>query len=422
MHRSLPDSPYRFVIVALLIWANFAFGLSFIAVAPILPIITEDYGINQTMAGLLVGVVFIIMAAFGLPGGLIVGRLGTRRSVTISLFLMAAVTLTALSPGFEGLLVLRMVYGLGMALFFPATASLIMRSFRPKELPIVYGLGAAIMMLGFVVSTATVAPLSDILGWERVLGIYGAVGLGATFAWLFWGKTQETQEDVGDVPAVPHLSWKEIRAVLRNRTVVALCIADTATYSQYFALSAWLPTFYHETRGWSLTQGGFIISMLPFVGMLAVLLGGVLPLKIKSKRQFFLVPGVMIVVAGLGTFLIGDTTITYLSVIVLGLGAYILVPTLMTLPMDLPDMTPQRIAIIWGWLLTTVGIGEFSSPLIVGAIRDALGTFIPGFLIFCGLGGFLFVAGFLLPKTIPKRAQVPEPVPSITPVQEEPTG
>ena len=422
MIESHIDRRYRFVIVGLILWANFAFGLSFVSVAPILPIITEDYGISHTMAGLLVSVVFIIMAIFGLAGGIIVGRLGTRRSLTIGLFMMGLVTLTALSPGFEGLIAIRVLYSLGLALMIPATAPLIMGWFRPEVLPMVYGLGSAFVVVGTVVSVATVAPLSDILGWERVLGIFGAVGLGVAFAWLFWGKVQEGVGDVGNLPAAPSLPWKEVRAVLGNRMILLLITADVACFVQFFALNAWLPTFYNETRGWSLTQGGFVISLLPFVGMFAILLGGVLPTKIGSKRLLLIVPGVMVGLGGLGSFLIGDTTITYLSVIILGVGSYIFIPMVNTTPMELPGMTSQRIAIVWGWLMTLSGIGIFVAPLAVGAIRDSFGTFIPGFLIFNVVGWWLFFSGFLLPKTSPQDAQVPEPAPSASSVQEEPTG
>ena len=118
------------------------------------------------------------------------GWLGQRRSYTISFFMMGAATLTALSPGFEGILALRIVYSLGIALFFPATAPLLMQWFQPRVIPLIYGLGSAFVIVGFVVSSATVAPLSDILGWERVLGIFGAAGLVAAIAWLLLGKVQ----------------------------------------------------------------------------------------------------------------------------------------------------------------------------------------------------------------------------------------
>ena len=58
------------------------------------------------------------------------------------------------------------------------------------------------------------------------------------------------------------------------------------------------------------------------------------------------------------------------------------------------------------------------APLTVGAIRDSLGTFIPGFLIFSVVGWWLFVAGFLLPKTILQKAQLPGPASPTTPVPE----
>ena len=185
----------------------------------------------------------------------------------------------------------------------------------------------------------------------------------------------------------------------------------------YVALTGWLPTFYHETRGMSLTQAGFIVSVLPFVGIFGVLLGGVLPTKIESRRLFFIVPGMMVGLGGLGSFLFGDLSLIYVSVILLGLGTWMYQPMLMTLPMELPGMTPQRVAFAWGWFMTTSGVTTFISPLVVGALRDGTGSFVPGFLIFGILAWFLLIAGFLLPKTGPESAQA-EPTASPAPAQD----
>ena len=406
MVRSDRASRYRFVIVGLVLCAHFAFGLSFVAVAPVLPLIREDHSVSFTMGGLLVGVIFIVQAVFGLPAGIIVGRLGVRRTYTISLLLIGMVTLTFLSPSFEGLMALRIVYALGAALMIPATAPLIMRWFRPRIVPVIYGLNISFIMLGFVVSSAATAPLASVIGWERVLGLFGAVGLGVALAWVLWGKTQE---GVGNVPAARTFALADVRAVLGNRIILLLVTADAACFIQYFALSGWLPTFYNETRGWSLTQGGFVISLLPFMGIFAVLVGGFLPMKIGAKRLLLIVPGAMVGLGGLGSFLIENSTITYLAVLILGVGSYIFVPAVNTMPMELPGMTPNRVAIVWGWINTVTGIGAFISPLAVGAIRDTAGTFIPGFLIFTVIGWWLFISGFLLPKTGLQKPQPAEP-------------
>ena len=393
---------YRFVIGGLVLWANFAAGTSFQAIAPLLPLIERDYEIGHATGGLLMGSVLFMLAAFGIPGGVIVGRLGLWRAYTISYFMMGLLTLAALSPSFAGLFALRIVFGLGMAAMFPATGALAMQWFRPRELPVVISLGMAAASLGMVVSAASSAPLADVVGWERDIGIFGSLGLAGALAWLVWGRSGPVEQQ-----QPPRVSWTEVKSVLRNRTVLLLGAADASCFSMYMALSSWLPTYYNESRGKSLTEAGFIVSLLPFMGVVAVLLGGVLPLAIRPRQLFFIVPGVVAALAGLATYLVDNTVAIYASVIVLGLGAWMYVPTLMTLPMELPGMTPQRLAIVWGWLMMAPGMGGFISPLAVGAMADGLDSFIPGFVLFSVLAWFLVAAGFMLPRVMRQTEPTP---------------
>ena len=400
-------TPYRFSIGGLTLWVHFASGLSFQAVSPVLPLISGDYDISHASASLLVGAVAISSGVFAMPGAILVGRVGVRRTYTVSWIMIGLLTLSALSPSFGGLLALRIVFGLGLGAIMPATGPLLMQWFRPRELPIVTSLNIASMSLGMVVAAATAAPLAEVMGWERVLGLFGGIALAGAFAWLLWGKAQQHTGAM-----TPTIAWREIGAVLRNRTILLLGAADAACFSMYIVLSGWLPTFYNETRGISLTEAGFITSLLPFMGIFAVLLAGFLSLKIRPKRLFLIVAGAMAGVGALGSFLIDDTAVTYAAVMLFGLGAWLYVPTLLTLPMELPSMTPQRVAVAWAWILMASSTGAFIAPLVVGAMRDAMDTFIPGFLIFAGLAWFLFVAGFLLPKTAVQREPVPDaPVP-----------
>ena len=390
---------YRFVIAGLILWANFAAGTSFQAISPLLPLIEDHYGVGHATGGLLMGSVLIIVAAFGLPGGIIVGRLGVWRTYTASYFTMGLLTLVALSPPFEGLLALRIAFGLGMAAMFPATGTLVMQWFRPKELPVFTSLSMAAVSLGMVVSAASSAPLAEAVGWDGVVGIFGTLGWAGAVAWVVWGRT-------GTAPGQPQspVRWDEIRMVLRNRTILLLGLADASCFSMYMALSSWLPTYYNESRGMSLTEAGFIISLLPFMGIVAILLGGFLTLAVRSKQLFFIVPGIVAASAGLATFLVDSTIAIYISVTILGLGAWMYVPTLMTMPMQLPGMTPQRLAIVWGWLMMAPGIGGFISPLAVGGMADWLDSFIPGFVLFSVLAWFLVAAGFMLPKAMSPAA------------------
>jgi len=98
----------------------------------------------------------------------------------------------------------------------------------------------------------------------------------------------------------------------------------------------WLPTFYNEDRGISLSQAGFITGLLPLVGMFAVLAGGVVALRVASPRALFAASGLLAGLGGLGAFLLPGPALIYPAVVVMGIGSWVYVPKLLTLPMQRP--------------------------------------------------------------------------------------
>ena len=412
MARSERASPYRFVIGGLIMLLAISGTASFVAVPPVLPLITEEYEISYGDAGLLVGVVSIL-AILTLPGGILVSRLGLKRTYTVSALMMGVPVFTVFSPSFEGLLALRIIYGLGLALWFPATGPLVMQWFPSRERPIMIGLNVACNTIGMVVALSTAAPMADLVGWQMVVGAFGGVVTAGAVAWHIFGRVQQEPGAI-----TRPLELREVWSVLRERTVIIVGLANAVIFGLYFALTAWLPTFYNEQRGMSPTQAGFITSMLPFMGLVGVLLGAFLPFGKMSRRMLFIVPGVMIGLGSLGSFLIGEVALIYVAVTLMGLGTWMCLARMLAISMELPTMTPQRIVVAWGWQNSIVGIANFTSPFGVGAMRDSLGSFIPGFLVFTGLSAFLFVAAYLLPKAETPGGQVEVPPSSTAPAQE----
>jgi cyanate permease len=370
--------------------------LNLFAASPIVPLIIEDYGVNRAAAGLLVTLPLMVAAVLGLPGGLIIARIGVRRAFTAGWWLMALAALSALAPNFGTLLVLRLAYGLGMALLFTATGPILMQWFQPKEVFMVNGLNQAAFSLGIATSLFTAVPLADAVGWSRALSIFGIAGVVGAMAWMYLSRP------VGQAsPSVPMVTRKALWSILSNRTVLLLVVADAGALLQYSALTTWLPSFYNEVRGISLSQAGIITGLLTFVGVFAVLLGGFGPARFGSNKAFLIVPGIMVVLGGLGAFLIGNLVGIYFSVIVLGVGSWLYVPTIFSLPMEIPGMTPENVALVWGFIITVAGSGAFLSPLLVGALRDLSGSFMPGFIICAVAAWSLLAAGIFMPKLAP---------------------
>ncbi len=384
---------YRFVIAALILAANISIGLNFFSVTPLLPLVIDDYEITRASASLLIALPTIVKAFVGIPGSLIINRFGLHRSITLSWFMIGLLALSPWAPDLPSMLLLRLGYGLGAGLMMTASASLIMQWFPSREVPIVNTLLLVVISLGVALSVSLAVPLSHHLAWEAVLGVFGAIGLLGAIAWSIYGRTGSTTQEASKI-----FSLREVWQVFRNRTIFLLVVGDALVFINYAAVTSWLPAFLHEFRGMTLEQAGYITGLLPSIGVVAVLVGGYLTLKIKARRPFFIVPGIMVGIGAFGAFLFTDTTAIYVSVVLLGIGTWVYQPILLTLPMQLPWMTPRKITVVWGASLSIAGFGMFISPIVVGTSRDLLGSFVPGFTIWALLAWALVLAGILLPR------------------------
>ena len=387
---------YRFVIGGLVLFAHFSVGINIFVPAPLMPLIIDEFGVSSATASLLIALALLVHAFFGLPGGIFVVRFGLKRMYLISWLMLGLPVLSAFAPNFESQLMLRLVYGIGFGMIIPATGPLLMQWFRPREITIMNGLDIAGLSLGVALSVSVAAPLANAVGWQNALSVFGGISLLGAVAWGILGRVQSATQAR---PTGAVISPIEVWNVLRNRTILLLVAADALVFMQYTALTSWLPTFYNEIRGMSLTQAGYVTGLLPFVGVFAVLAGGFLPLRFPSKRPFFIVPGLLLGLGGLGSFLIDSSFGIYVAIVLLGVGSWSYTPTLLSMPMDLPGMNPQKVAIVWGAFVTVSGVGMFVSPIVVGAIRDASGSFVPGFVIFSVGAWFMLIAGVIMPKT-----------------------
>lgn len=390
--------------------AHLAAGLNLFALSPLLPLAIEEYEISHWAAGLLVSLPLLVGAAIGIPGGILIARIGVKRAYFWAWIAMALLALAPLAPNFYVLLALRLTYGVGLALMVVATGPLVMQWFRPKEMLLINSLNTAILSMGVAASLAGAVPLAELLGWKMTLTVFSGIGIAGAILW----PAAPRDRDSGQARR-PGISVREVVSVLRGRTVALLVAADAGIFIQYTALTTWLPTFYGAERGISPEEAGYITSILPFVGIFAVLAGGSIPLLFESLRsKLTILPGwgnflfsyrgvlassgILAILGGLGAFLFAGQIGIYVSVVMLGVGSWFYVPALLTIPMRLSGATPERVAAVWGSYMTFSGLGMFIFPILVGWLYDYSSSYYPGFIICAVASWALLIAGVFLPR------------------------
>jgi cyanate permease len=413
MANSETTSSYRWVIEGLLILALASQTLIWLAPAPILAPIIKDLHIELGEAGLIISVIALCIAIFALAGAMVAQRIGALRSFILGVWLLAiGSVLSGYAAGFGALLACRVIEGIGFGVMIAPPATLVMEWFDESHWAYMNMLNAVAPFAGLTAAFGVTGPVFVALGskWRAVLLAYGLIVTAIAVLWTFLGKSHPSHADQsgpvhsGDAGAM--------REVLGMRDIRVIAIALGAGMWVFQLYSAFLPEFFQTVRGLTLEQAGSLTALIPFAGVFAAagsgLLGGVIGL-----RRPFTYP--MQILFGLGC--LGSVTLTSigairLSLILIGVGSSALLPTLLTIVMELPGMTPTKAGSGLGVVWCAGYTGAFLSPFICGALAASFGleTVMVGSLVFAlvAIGGF-----YMVPETGKGRMPVASSQPAL---------
>jgi EmrB/QacA subfamily drug resistance transporter len=190
--------------LALLAFAMLVVSLDQYIVVVALPDIGRDLGYSAHTLQSVISAYAVASAGFLLLGGRAADLVGRRRVFVAGLALYAGGSLAGgLAPGPVFLLVARAAQGLGGALVFPATLSLVNTSFaegraRNRAVAVWGGAGAAGLVLGVLLGGV----LTQAFGWEAVFFVnvpLAAVAVLAAFRLIPADRRPETQRSF-DLP------------------------------------------------------------------------------------------------------------------------------------------------------------------------------------------------------------------------------
>ena len=105
-----------------LLWlAGGSLRLTILVLAPLLPLIHRDLGLNETAIGTLGSLPSLLFACAAIPGALLIARVGARRTLVAGLFLTAVGSaLRGAASGIVALDVATIVMAAGIAVMQPA--------------------------------------------------------------------------------------------------------------------------------------------------------------------------------------------------------------------------------------------------------------------------------------------------------------
>ena len=227
------------------------------------------------------------------------------------------------------------------------------------------------------------------------LFLFGAFALVATSVWLVAGRSAPTLSE----PALP-FSMRDILPVLTERNTLLLSLAAAGPFAVFIGFSSWLPSYYHEVLGMSVSRSSAMVAILPLMGAVVNPLSGLMQARVGCRKPFLLVPGIVFPFAAVGTFLLFTHPLPIIiSSIVLGICFSMFLPALLTIPMELPGVTVERVAIVTAAALTMGNGATVISPLFIGFLTDAMGSYLPSLTVVALLPLTLVISALAMPET-----------------------
>jgi len=388
-----PDAPansfwrsgHRPTLIAAFLYFDLAF-MVWVLLGPLAPDIAAALSLSPAQKGLMVATPTLMGALLRVANGLLVDRIGPKRSGAIGQLIVIGGLLSAWTLGvnsFAGTLVLGVILGFAGASFAIALP-LASRWYPPEHQGKAMGL-AGMGNSGTVLAALFAPTLAKLFGWNAVLGL-ACIPLSLVFvAYMLMAK---------DAPGQP--APKSLAAYLtplKSADAWWLMGFYAVTFGGFSGLASSLTIYFNDRFGLTTVTAGYCTAACVFAGSLVRPMGGALADRVGGVRALLVVFAVAaIALAGVS---VASTMVAALALFVVAMLA------LGTGNGAVFQLVPQRfgaeIGVMTGLVGMAGGVGGFWLASSLGMARQFTGSFAGGFLVFAALA-VLALAGLLLVK------------------------
>jgi predicted MFS family arabinose efflux permease len=384
-------------LLAIAVGWLFILGGRFLVPA-VLPQVKATFDLGNADAGIAITVLWATYALMQSPAGLLVDRLGERRLLAGSLLLSAGgAAALGLAPGFGVFVLASAVLGLVTGLYGPARGTAISRTF-PTNDGAALGAALAAGSVGSAVLPFLAGALVGGLGWRVVVGgmLVPYLAAGAFAWWAVPGREGGASPE----PAPPAELLGDVGRAIRNRAVLIAVGAVTLMLFAFQGLSAFLPTYLVEVKGFEQSTAAGLFALLFVGGAVAQAVAGTLADALGERVVLAASAAVGAVTVAAVPFVDG---VLPMAVVVTLVGSRLAIAPVSNAYVI--AVLPEEVTgTAWGVVRTAFFLLGAGGSTVVGTLAE-VGLFDESFLLLAGLTGLAAVLFAFVPSREDARAR-----------------
>lgn len=401
-----PDkSSTRWLMLVLLWFLYFSFGMTIGSIAPLVSPILADLNMTSGQMGLVHGSWHFVYVFIAPPMGVLVDRFGIYKSLGLGIsVILLSLVVRGLAVDFVTLTLAVGAFGFGGPIISVGAPKLVSVWFSGRERGLAIGIYATAPGAGtaFALATANslVVPLTG--SWRGISLVYGVFVAVVAVAWWVLARDHDSMpEQIHSPLALEDTSSRSVfTSLFRLRNVRLIMIVAMGYFFVSSGLMSWVPSLLEE-KGMTLTQAGWWTAAATVFSTLGIL---VIPGLVKHGYRGYAGMGLLIIgtIAVVGLVYLNGPPLIF-SLISLNLFTQPILPLTMLMLMETPGVGAVRMGMAAGLFFSAAEVGGFTGPLIMGLLRDATDSLGSGILMLAAIFAILIPVMPFIRESHPQR-------------------
>lgn len=358
--------------------------------------IKNDFELSDTMANLMPAMVFFWFFIFSVPTGMLMNKIGRRKTVLLSLVVtLLSLLIPMINYSFPTMLIAFSFLGIGNTLMQVSLNPLVSNIVSGERLASSLTFGQFVKAIAsFVAPIIAAWALIKFGDWKLLFLIFAAVAVIAAI-WLFFTKIEEKPVEG------KQSTFAECFALLGDKTIFLLFLGIMAHVGTDVGVNTTAPKLLIERLGMPLSEAGYATSVYFLFRTIGSFSGAFILARFSSK-SFFWISILMMLAAVVALYFSYSAMAIYVCIALIGFGNSNVFSIMFSQALQ---HLPQRSNEISGLMIMGLAGGAVF-PLLMGILSDAMGSQIGAVIVLTFL-----VAYFLLlaPKIASKRNR-PQPL------------
>ena len=337
--------------------------------------VKADFALSDTMANLFPSMVFFWFLVLSVPTGMLMNRIGRRKTVVVSLAVTAlALLLPFVYYSFPSMLVSFSLLGIGNTLMQVSLNPLLSNLVKGDKLASSLTFGQFVKAIASFSAPIIAAWAASSLGdWKYLFPIFMVVAVVAT---IFLGMTSiEEQDEKGKGS-----TFGQCFALLGDKIILLSFIGIMCHVGIDVGTNVTAPKILMERLGMTLDEAGYATSVYFLFRTIGCFSGAFILARFSAKK-FFMFSVALMVLAVIGLFIFDTLTPIYVCIGLVGLGNSNIFPVILSQALlYMPDKKNE----VSGLMIMGL-FGGTIFPLLMGLLSDAMSSQ-TGALFILGIG------------------------------------